>query len=134
CRQGLRQGHRVHRWRADAATVAARRLISPKAEGEAPMRRLTGLAFAAAMLAAAAMQAGPAMLAPPAAAAEMSPLQVEARDAIRAWIGAVASGDTAKLATLLAPEFQIARADGSVYDRAGYLASQLPIIAEVPEV
>ena len=55
-------------------------------------------------------------------------------EAVRAWIGAVMSGDPDTIRAVLAPEFQIMRADGSGYDAAGYPASQLPIIAAMPDI
>ena len=61
-------------------------------------------------------------------------LQDEGKDAVAQWIKAVASGDTAVIGAMLAPDFQIVRADGSRYDRAGYLKSDLPAIASPPDV
>jgi ketosteroid isomerase-like protein len=54
--------------------------------------------------------------------------------ALNNWIAVVASGDTERLDTLLAPEFQIQRADGIGYDREAYLASELPQITSVPVI
>jgi len=54
--------------------------------------------------------------------------------AVEAWVGAVASGDAAAVGRILAPEFQIIRADGSAYDAAAYLQSELPRFPEPPKV
>lgn len=51
-----------------------------------------------------------------------------AQVALTAFTEAVASGDSVVVAEVLAPEFQILRANGVGYDRAGYLASDLPAI------
>jgi ketosteroid isomerase-like protein len=61
-------------------------------------------------------------------------LQDEGRAAVAAWIKAVTSGDVAVLDAILAPDFQILRADGSRYDRAGYLKSDLPKIVSPPDL
>ena len=53
-----------------------------------------------------------------------------AQEAIAGFVEAVASGDPAALDEVLAPEFQILRANGVGYDRAGYLASDLPAVDE----
>ena len=60
--------------------------------------------------------------------------EAEGRKAIEGWVGAVVSGDLARVKAVLAPEFQIVRADGSAYDAAGYLASTLPKFDKPPEV
>jgi len=49
-----------------------------------------------------------------------------AAKAVDEWIAAAASGDKARLEKVLAPEFQIVRADGSAYDKETYLAQGLP--------
>lgn len=54
--------------------------------------------------------------------------------AVEAWVGAVASGDTAVLAPLLAPEFQLVRDDGSSYGREEYLAQGMAKLTAVPAV
>ena len=69
----------------------------------------------------------------PAHAAEPA-LQAEGSAAVAQWLKAVTSGDQATIGGLLAPEFQIVRSDGSVYDRAGYLAGGLPVITSPPHV
>ena len=70
------------------------------------------------------------MLASYNAAADESAAVVEARDAIAAFVGAVASADVDGLKAILAPEFQLLRATGVGYDREGYIASELPTIKE----
>ena len=52
--------------------------------------------------------------------------------AVEAWVGAVADGDKEALARILAPEFQIIRSDGTAYDTASYLQSELPRFPEAP--
>lgn len=71
---------------------------------------------------------------PAGAEAEPADLQIETRDAIDAFFAAVLSGEPDKVAAVLAPEFQIQRADGSHYDAKDYPDSVLPIIAEVPVI
>jgi ketosteroid isomerase-like protein len=56
------------------------------------------------------------------------------RAAVEAWVGAVASGDPARVAKVVAPEFQIIRADGSAYDAAAYVQSDLPVFPEPPQI
>jgi len=61
-------------------------------------------------------------------------LQVEVRQAIEGFFGALMTGEPDKVAAVLAPEFQIMRADGSTHDAAGYANSVLPIISEMPSI
>ena len=61
-------------------------------------------------------------------------LETEGRKAVQAWVDAVVSGDVERIKTLLAPPFQIVRADGTAYDKQGYLASDLPGFPHVPEI
>ncbi len=56
------------------------------------------------------------------------------RTAVDSWVGAVAAGDTAALAKILAPEFQIIRSDGTAYDTTAYLQSELPHFPEPPKI
>jgi len=56
------------------------------------------------------------------------------KGAVDAWVGAVASGDTARVEKVLAPEFQIIRSDGTAYDAKAYLQSELPRFPEPPEI
>jgi hypothetical protein len=60
-------------------------------------------------------------------------LESDGMTALKTWWGALVAGTPAALDTVLAPEFQIMRADGSGYDKAGYLASKLPKVAAIPE-
>lgn len=64
----------------------------------------------------------------------MDDLDVQARRAIESFFGAVMGGDPDRLKIVLAPEFQIQRANGSRYDAAGYIDSVLPVIAEMPGI
>lgn len=61
-----------------------------------------------------------------AARAQDADLQAEGAAAVQAWVDAVVSGDKDTVAGILAPEYQIVRDNGVVYDRDGYLASDLP--------
>jgi len=102
------------------------------------MRKMTkghcGLALAALIaIAGPAALVLPAPLSPAAAAGDAA-LDAEATGAINAWFAAIMSRDPATLGKVLAPEFQIMRADGSGYDAAGYPASELPVIARMPTV
>ncbi len=45
----------------------------------------------------------------------------DANAAVNAWLAAVASGDAGELQAILAPEFQIQRADGTGLDKAEYV-------------
>lgn len=57
--------------------------------------------------------------------ADESAAVAEAREAIAAFVGAVASAVDG-LKAILAPEFQLLRATGVGYDREGYIESELP--------
>jgi ketosteroid isomerase-like protein len=61
-----------------------------------------------------------------------SELQMEGQKAVQAWVDAVVSGDIARIEAVLAPEFQILRADGKAYDKDAYLKSNLPRFPDVP--
>ncbi len=101
------------------------------------MRTINRCGIAAAVMTV-ALAVVPLVVAPiggPAFAAEaQDQLKAEATRALDAWIAAVASGDPQTLGRILAPDFQIVRADGSVHDRDGYLASDLPRIETIPPV
>lgn len=56
------------------------------------------------------------------------------KKAVDGWVGAVASGDRANVEKVLAPEFQIVRADGTAYDAEAYLQSELPRFPEPPKI
>lgn len=60
-----------------------------------------------------------AVIAPARAAEQLT--EQQAREALDPWIEAVQSGDPARVDPVLAPEYQILRADGSGHDKAGYL-------------
>jgi hypothetical protein len=60
-------------------------------------------------------------------------LDAEGLAANQAWWGALVEGTVPALDAVLAPEFQIMRADGSAYDKEDYLASSLPHVAAMPE-
>jgi len=61
-------------------------------------------------------------------------VEVEVRQAIEGFFAAIMTGEPDKVAAVLAPEFQIMRADGSSYDAAGYAGSSLPVFAQMPEI
>ena len=90
-------------------------------------------ACVAAALALAMLVAPP--IASPAYAAETSVAERDAAGlaANTAWWGALVKGSAEAIGPVLAPEFQIMRADGSSYDKAGYLAGGLPKVAAIPE-
>ena len=58
----------------------------------------------------------------------------EARKVAEQWVQSVASGDKALVEAMLAPEFQIVRADGATYTAADYVKVGLPKIAKAPEI
>jgi hypothetical protein len=94
--------------------------------------------WAAAMLAFAVGVGGVASIAsmlPAVSEAQQSVLGLDAEGlaANQAWWGALVSGTPDAVGAVLAPEFQIMRADGSAYDKDDYLASQLPKVAAIPE-
>ncbi len=67
-----------------------------------------------------------------AAAQDANLLQTEGQKAVQAWVDAVVSGDVDRIGAVLAPEFQILRADGTAYDKEAYLNSTLPRFPNVP--
>ena len=72
-------------------------------------------------------------LVPASASAGGEVSEADARAAILAWLGALASHDPATVAKVLAPEFQIQRSDGSGFDARSYL-SNLPKFKGKPEI
>lgn len=64
----------------------------------------------------------------------MSDPAAAGKAAVDAWVGAVAAGDAAALGKILAPEFQIVRADGTAYGAEAYLQSELPRFPEPPAI
>ena len=73
-------------------------------------------------------------LVPTAYAAEMNAAERDAAGlaANTAWWSALVAGTADAIGAVLAPEFQIMRADGTAYDKKGYLASALPKVAAIP--
>jgi ketosteroid isomerase-like protein len=61
-------------------------------------------------------------------------LDAQARPAVEAWLDAVYKRDPALLDAVLAPEFQLMRADGTTFEKAAYVASTLPIFSTTPKV
>lgn len=72
--------------------------------------------------------------APPAALADAASADAEARQAIEGFVSAVMAGDPAGLDGVLAPEFQILRADGRGYERAAYIAGAAASITKVQAI
>jgi ketosteroid isomerase-like protein len=67
------------------------------------------------------------------AAQSTADLDAEGLAANQAWWGALVTGTVAAVDAVLAPEFQIMRADGSSYDKEDYLGSRLPVVVAIPE-
>jgi ketosteroid isomerase-like protein len=67
------------------------------------------------------------------AAQSVADLDAKGLAANQAWWGALVTGTIPAIDAVLAPEFQIMRADGSSYDKEDYLGSRLPIVAAIPE-
>jgi hypothetical protein len=65
---------------------------------------------------------------------EPADLEVQIRQAIEGYFGAILTGEPDKVAATLAPEYQILRADGSTFDAKGYPESILPILSEMPVI
>jgi hypothetical protein len=62
-------------------------------------------------------------------------LEKEARAAIRMWLEVgLKSGKPEQLDAILAPEFQIQRADGNGFNKADYMKGGLPQIREIREI
>ena len=57
-----------------------------------------------------------------------------AKKAVDGWVGAVACGDATAIRTVLAPEFQIVRSDGTAYDAKAYLQSEFPRFPEPTKI
>lgn len=66
-------------------------------------------------------------------AASGSDLDEQGAAANRAWWQALVTGTPEAVGAVLAPEFQIMRADGTSYDRDSYLANGLPKVEAMPE-
>jgi hypothetical protein len=67
------------------------------------------------------------------AAEQSGDLQAQGLAALKAYWTAIVAGTTQALDPLLAPEYQIERADGSGSDKATYLKGELTKVAAVPE-
>lgn len=76
--------------------------------------------------------AGAAII-PASAATGGNATEDDARQAILAWLAALASHDPATVAKVLSPQFQILRSDGSGYDSQTYLKN-LPKFKGKPEI
>jgi ketosteroid isomerase-like protein len=85
--------------------------------------------FLVAALSAVMLVLAPASIA---VAQDAGDLQSEGQKAVQAWVDAVVSGDVHRIEAVLAPEFQILRADGTAYDKEAYLKSDLPRFPDVP--
>ena len=97
-------------------------------------RKLNLALAVAGLLAAGAVLTGPIAGFGPTVAIAQSDLEAQARPAVEAWLNAVYKRDPAMLDAVLAPEFQLMRADGTTFEKAGYIASTLPIFETAPEV
>jgi hypothetical protein len=67
-----------------------------------------------------------------AASAETVELESAARLALKGLFDAIGTGQADRVAPWLAPEFQVVRSDGAVYDRATYLARSIPVVRQPP--
>jgi len=65
---------------------------------------------------------------------ETANLDAQARQALDRFFAAVMSGESGNVDAVLAPEFQIQRANGSRYNAGSYPNSHLPVIAKMPSV
>ncbi len=113
-------------------------ILSPDGDNDGTSRMLNVVRGSVlAMLVALMLGAVVAYLTPAGSATSEAPpadLQVEIGQSIDRFFAAVMSGEPAEVRAVLAPEFQIMRADGSTYDAAGYANQGLPVIAAVPEI
>ena len=64
--------------------------------------------------------------------AQQSPWEERAQQELALLFKALGSGDTTTIAAHLAPEFQIVRSNGAVYDKAAYLERSIPVIHTTP--
>jgi len=60
-------------------------------------------------------------------------LEDEARQQLKKLFTALSSGNPQQIEPLLAPEFQLVRADGSAYNKTEYLQRSIPKIVTTPE-
>jgi ketosteroid isomerase-like protein len=98
------------------------------------MSHLTGATLAARLFLASLICAVALALSVASPVAAQDDLQAEGQQAVQAWVDAVVSGDVARIEALLAPHFQILRADGTAYDKESYLRSDLPSFPNAPEM
>ena len=63
---------------------------------------------------------------------QQSPWEERAQQELALLFKALGSGDTTTIAAHLAPEFQIVRSNGAVYDKAAYLERSIPVIHTTP--
>lgn len=66
------------------------------------------------------------------AAMRIGEVEREGRRAVDMWLKTVASGNVAAVRAVLAPEFQLSRADGAAYNAGEYVRSGLPRFDSVP--
>ena len=66
-------------------------------------------------------------------AAEQADVQAQGMAALQVFLAAAVVGTPQAFDPVLAPEYQVERADGSGMDRAAYLKSELPKVAALPE-
>jgi ketosteroid isomerase-like protein len=98
------------------------------------LRKLKLALGLAAFLAAGAAVSGAVPVFAPATAEAQENLEAQAKPAIADWLDAVYKRDPAMLDVVLAPEFQLMRADGTTFDKAGYVVSKLPIFVTAPQI
>jgi hypothetical protein len=67
------------------------------------------------------------------AAEQPGDLQAQGMAALKSFWSAIVTGTPQALDPVLAPEYQIERADGSGMDKGAYLKSELPKVAAMPE-
>ena len=68
----------------------------------------------------------------PSSAQQQMGLAERAQNALESLFQALAGGDRQIIANYLAPEFQIVRSNGAVYDKTGYLDRSIPVIRTTP--
>lgn len=72
------------------------------------------------------------LLGVPVKAQQQGESPVQAQQALESLFKALASGDKQTIAPYLAPEFQIVRSNGAVYDKSAYLERSIPVIRTTP--
>ena len=99
-----------------------------------PGRLRFGLAVCLALALASGLAASISALVPTASFAKSADdLNAEGLAANQAWWGALVAGTPAAVGAVLAPEFQIMRADGTAYDKNAYLAGGIPVVKAIPK-